>query len=329
MNFSLTHHTKKIGAAVVPWIRALPLFLQLSVAGGAFGQAAPAPCSDVLPDLTHWLAGRTRGEHRAAKVSGTNLAAFLHQERPDIYGRSARFPMDAASLSRYLAELPPYLPAMRTLERRCLTQEPKVVEALRRLFPDFDPSRVRVSLMLSLFRFDAKIPYDQPNELWLGLDGIAKFHRPNFQLGVLLAHENFHLYHFQVNPQPHRGESVPLYRQIWQEGLACYMSHLLNPGASMADVLLEPDLAANGPRYVPAVARALLNDLEADDDSVTARYLSYHPAAAGAMPSRMGYLIGYDVAAACAARMPPAELVRLRGNALRQVVQHEVRTLAR
>lgn len=319
----------KIGAAVAPWVRALSIItLQVSAVACAFGQMAPAPCSDMLPDLTRWLAGQPRGEERPASVTGTALAGFLRQERPDIYGHSGRFPMDPPSLSRYLADLAPYLPAMRTLERRCLEQQPKVTEALRRVFPDFDPARVRASLMLSLFRFDAKIPYDQPNQLWLGLDGIAKLHGPNYRLGVLLAHENFHLYHFQVNPQPHRGESVPLYRQIWQEGMACYISHLLNPGASKADVLLDPDLAANGPRYVPTVARALLDDLEADDDAVTARYLSYHRAT-GALPPRMGYLIGYEVAAACAARKPLAELVRLRGNALRRVMQREVGILAR
>lgn len=280
----------------------------------------------MLPDLTHWLARQTRGDEHATPSTGTELAGFLHRERPDIYGHSALFLMDAPSLSRYLAELAPYLPAMHTLEGRCLEHEPKVTDALRRLFPDFDPSRVRVSLMLSLFRFDAKIPHDQPNELWLGLDGIAKLHGPNWRLDVLLAHENFHLYHFQVNPQPHRGESIPLYRQVWQEGLACYVSHLLNPDAPMSDVLLDPGLAANGPRYVPAVARAMLDDLEADDDVVTARYLSYHRAV-GALPPRMGYLIGYDVVAACAARTSLAELVRLRGNGLRRVVRREVRAL--
>ncbi|MBV9999462.1 MAG: hypothetical protein JO015_10150 [Verrucomicrobia bacterium] len=328
LNFCPAGQSGKIGAAAARWIRALPVFLQISAAASAFGQVAPVPCSDMLPDLTRWLARQTRGDEHSTPVAGTGLAGFLRQERPDIYGHSALFLMDAPSLSRYLAELAPYLPAMRTLEGRCLDQEPKITEALRRLFPDFDPSRVRVSLMLSLFRFDAKIPHDQPNQLWLGLDGIAKLHGPNGRLGVLLAHENFHLYHFQVNPQPHRGESVPLYRQVWQEGLACYISHLLNPGASMADVLLDPDLAANGPRYVSTVARAMLNDLEADDDAVTARYLSYHRAM-GALPPRMGYLIGYDVAAACAARTPLSELVRLRGNGLRRIVQRAVRTLSR
>jgi hypothetical protein len=256
------------------------------------------------------------------------LASFLRQERPDIYGRSALFAMDAPSLTHYLAELAPYLPVMRTLERQCREQEPKVTQALQRLFPDFDPPRVRVSLILSLFRFDAKIPHDRPNELWLGLDGIAKLHGPNCRVAVLLAHENFHLYHFQVNPQPNRGESVPLYRQVWQEGLACYVSHLLNPGASNGDVLLDPNLAANGPRYLPTVAQALLDDLVADNDSVTARYLSYH-LATGALPARMGYLVGYEVAAACAARKPLAELVRLRGDALLRVMKREVGILAR
>jgi Predicted Zn-dependent protease (DUF2268) len=318
---------KKIAAAVAHWVRAMPFILQVAIAAGALGQMASAPPNDLLPSLTRWLSGQTRSGHPDA-ATGTCLAAFLRRERPDIYDRRALFPMDAPSLSRYVAELGPYLPAMHTLERRCLEQQPKITEALRHLFPDFDPARVRVSLMVSLFRFDAKIPHDQPNQLWLGLDGIAKLHGSNCRIGVLLAHENFHLYHFQVNPQPNRGESVPLYRQIWQEGLACYASHLLNPDASTADVLLDPDLAANGPRYVPTLARALLDDLEADDDSVTARYLSYHRAT-GALPPRMGYLVGYEIVAACAARKPLPELVRLRGNALLRVMQREAGVLAR
>ena len=302
--------------------RLLPFFLLHALPVLAL-EPAGTPCRDLMPGLTRWFAQQKAPSGATAAAS---LARFLRQEQPDVYGHSALFAMDTASLTKYLAELPPYLPSMRSIAAKCQEQEPKTTQALQRLLPDFDSSRARVSLMLSLFRFDAKIPHDQPNQLWLGLDGIAKLHGPHSNLAVLLAHENFHLYHFQVNPQPHRGASVPLYRQVWQEGLACYVSHLLNPGATMGEVLLDPDLAAHGPLYVPTVAHAMLDDLEADDDAVTARYLGYHHAF-GALPPRMGYLVGYEVAARCAAKKPLTELVRLRGEALRRAVERELISL--
>src|ERR1700726_3464238 len=143
--------------------------------------------------------------------------------------------------------------------------------------------------MLSLFRFDGKIPHDNPRMLLLGLDGLAKFHGPEGRLPVILSHELFHVYHFQVNPLPRDVDQVELYRLIWQEGLATYVSQVLNPEASLADVLLDPRLATEGPKFVPLFAHNLLTQLESKDDETVARYLSYRRA--GQIPSRMGYLI--------------------------------------
>ncbi|MDT7816949.1 MAG: hypothetical protein QOJ42_6865, partial [Acidobacteriaceae bacterium] len=94
-------------------------------------------------------------------------------------------------------------------------------------FPDFHSSRARIYLMLSMFRFDGKIPHDNPGMLLLGLDGLAKFHGADARLPVILSHELFHVYHFQVNPLPRDVDQIELYRLIWQEGLATYVSQVL------------------------------------------------------------------------------------------------------
>ena len=87
--------------------------------------------------------------------------------------------------------------------------------------------------------------------LMLGLDGIAKFHGADAHLAATFSHELFHVYHFQVNPLPRDADQVQLYRLVWQEGLATYVSKVLNPDASLADTLLDPRLAVEGPIAVP------------------------------------------------------------------------------
>jgi uncharacterized protein YjaZ len=185
---------------------------------------------------------------------------------------------------------------------------------------------VKVYLMLSLFRFDGKIPHDDPRALFLALDGLAKFHGANVRLEVILSHELFHLYHFQVNPLPVTVDEIPLYRQIWQEGIATYASRSLNSNASLADVLLDPQLARDGPKYVAHAACDLLTQLESTEDETTARYLSYRRG--GKNPSRMGYLVGYDIVAKMAATRSLRDLARLRGQRLLQLMRREVRALA-
>jgi hypothetical protein len=138
--------------------------------------------------------------------------------------------------------------------------------------------------------------------------------------------EQYHVYHFQVNPLPRDVDQIELYRLIWQEGLATYVSQVLNPDASLADVLLDPRLAQEGPKLVPMLAHSLLTQLESTDDATTALYLSYRHG--GQIPARMGYLIGYEIARRTAATRQITELARLRGYALLNLVRQEMQPLA-
>jgi hypothetical protein len=178
--------------------------------------------------------------------------------------------------------------------------------------------------MLSLFQFDAKIPSEHPDSLLIGLDGLARFHGTDAPLAVILSHEFFHLYHFQVNPLPKNPDDLPLYRLLWQEGLAVYASQQLNTGASLADVLLDPRLAANGPALVPAEAKLLLLRLDTTDDINAAHFLAKSENGEG----RIGYLIGYDVVTRLAQKRSLSALVRLRDPGLRFAFHREVYRLA-
>jgi hypothetical protein len=277
---------------------------------------------DFIPGLFSYLQIAPKERESRAKL----FAQLMIQPHPEIYGRPQVFKTDLGTLEKYLDELNAYLPAIEHIHSRFEEQRASIQAKFLDAFPDFDSSRASVYLMLSLFRFDGKIPHDNPRMLLLGLDGLAKFHGADVRLPVILSHELFHVYHFQVNPLPRDVDQLELYRLVWQEGLATYVSQVLNPDASLADALLDPRLAEEGPKFVPMFARSLLTELESTDDATAARYLSYWRG--GQIPSRMGYLIGYEIARRTAATHQVTELARLRGHALLNLVRQETQALA-
>jgi Predicted Zn-dependent protease (DUF2268) len=277
---------------------------------------------DLIPDLLNFLRIAPEEKESRARL----FAQSVIQSHPEVYDRPQIFKTDNASLEQYLSVLPTYLPAIKQIHDRFQEQYESIEANFLQEFPDFDCSKARVYLMLSLFRFDGKIPHDNPHLLLLGLDGLAKFHGADTRLSVILSHELFHVYHFQVNPLPRNIDDVALYRLVWQEGLATYVSKQLNPDASLADMLLDPRLAQEGPRYIPAVARDLVTQLESVDDATAARYLSYWRG--GQIPARMGYLIGYEIARRMATTKSVRELAQLRGQTLLNLVRREMQNLA-
>jgi hypothetical protein len=255
-----------------------------------------------------------------------SFAESLVKPHPEIFRRPEVFKTDPVSLKEYLDQAAVYLSAIKRIHARFLNESGPIEESFYAQFSDFNRARVEIFLTPSLFRFDAKIPHDNPRALFLGLDGLAKFHGINAHLGVILSHELFHLYHFQVNALPADIEQIPLYRQIWQEGLATYVSAFLNPKATLAEILLDPQLADDGPKYLAKMAGASLPQLESTDDQTTAFYLSYRRESK--TPSRIGYLIGYEIARHLALTKSLKELSRLRGRRLLKIMRTEVRAMA-
>jgi hypothetical protein len=277
---------------------------------------------DRWPEIFHLLDTSSL----AAPEKAVRLVDYLRKACPEIADRLHIDEMTRDDSERYLAELERRSFAIRSLARRFTAIHSGVEERFVQAFPDFRPSRTTVYLTVSRFRFDGKVPHDHWNSLLFALDGVAKFHGGNAPVAVIFSHELFHLYHFQITPPPSNPDQVPLYRLIWQEGLACYVSSLLNPSAPLGDILFDPRLAAEGPKFVKSVSRQLLKDLQSTDDIQTAEYLTYRTT--GATPSRMGYLIGYQIATKLATRHSLMDLAHLSDPQLRFMIKREVRLLA-
>jgi hypothetical protein len=261
-----------------------------------------------------------------SSVQAGKLIEYLRNQCPEVAGRLGIADMTADDSKRYLAELEQRSFAIRSLARRFNAIHSNLEELFIKTFPDFRPERTTVYLTASRFRFDGKAPHDRLNTLLLALDGVAKFHGAKAPMAVIFSHELFHLYHFQVNPPPTDPDQLPLYRLIWQEGLACYASSILNPTAPLSDILFDPRLAIEGPKFVKSVTRQLLVDLTSTDDLQTAQYLTFQ--ASSSTPPRMGYLIGYLIVAKLAKNHSLVELAHLRDPELRFTMRREVHELA-
>jgi hypothetical protein len=275
---------------------------------------------DLIPESLALVEGLTKAQETTSRFQH-----FMEREHPEVYQHPGLLPLDREFLSRYLQQVAPYLTRIRRLDQAFAGQVGPVLTDFQRAFPEFDSSRIKIFVILSLFQFDGKVPHDDARTLLLGLDSFAKFYGPDVPFRVILSHELFHLYHFQVNPLPRDLERLNLGRQVWQEGLATYASRTLCPSATLDDVLLDPRLANEGPTFLLESVRGIQSKLESTDDADTAFYLFHR--AGGPRPSRMGYLVGYRIAQQLGAKMPLADLARLRGRKLMRLLREELKEM--
>jgi hypothetical protein len=128
--------------------------------------------------------------------------------------------------------------------------------------------------------------------LMFGADVIAKIHYGH-DMTPFFHHELFHVYH-----EPRMEKCDATWCSLWEEGLATYVAAKLNPGAGEAALMLDqpapirPAVDANLTGAICA-AKPLLSSEKEEDYSK----LFYGNAHIDGFPARMGYYLGYLVAA--------------------------------
>jgi len=200
---------------------------------------------------------------------------------------------------------------------------PNVIDRFKAAFPDFQ-CNFPIYLAPTFGEMDGagRTIAGKPS-LILGVDTIASFEGSR-QLPVFLSHELFHRYHFQAagfSDDP--GANQKIWRVLWAEGLATYVSARLNPSNPLADALILPhDLEVRATPLVPELAR----DIGASPDRVDKRtygtFFEYGDRRAKNLgfPYRSGYYIGYLVARNLAANHTILELAHLHESSLRSEI---------
>jgi hypothetical protein len=147
-------------------------------------------------------------------------------------------------------------------------------------------------LSASRLLFDAVAYSKDEYRLIFGVDKLAVDAIAPDHLALVAHHEMFHLLHAAVNRDFAGGmleKSVA--EALWFEGLACYASSLLHPGASLAQIVGSPDARAPSRQVLRRVQAALRSRKRED----VARLFGMDERASSSLPFGAGYTVGYEV----------------------------------
>ncbi len=269
----------------------IPVTPSLSIAAAqAQSEAAPAGFNDLMPAFWKAYDG-SRSEDMELRVQ--RLIADFFTPHSNAY-RAAGLSVTPERVRRWLPKFDAMAEDVRQLHRQFPALHASQRSRFQRALPDFQVDASPVWLLPSLFSFDAHLESQGPNAplpLFFGPDGIQRWHGTGADPAVLFAHEFFHCYHAQRAPRISLDTRTPVHESLWIEGLATYASEQLNPGASLAQVLLDDEkLAAADAATLRRAAASLLDVWDSTTPSDAQPF--FDMGGHGPWPSRIGYYVG-------------------------------------
>jgi hypothetical protein len=304
-------------------ILGLPLVVSMSAPLMAASQPAPSPppaatecqVTDIMPSFwTFWNEAKSMDvPHRVARFK--SLVITPH---PELYTREALGLPESMTIDQLLASslktIDSLIPAMQAIQAPLRSQLRDAPARFTRVFPDYACS-MPIYIMPSLGAFDGGTrPIRGRLALLFGVDVLAQVDGPT-GLPSIVDHELFHVYHAHVlgsdTTKPLDDGDEPIYQSLWEEGLATYASHVLDPDVPMHLILGSPsDLAERAHPMLPALTHRLVVAFDSVS-STTYAFFFLGPMRTSGAPARSGYYIGYLAVQDLARRRSLSELAHL------------------
>ena len=230
-----------------------------------------------------------------------------------------------ARVAKYLQDVNTFIPAMRHITSAIRDGFFRYVQEFSATFPDYAPT-TPVYFTVSLFGFDGGLRVaGEDTGLYFGVDELARIHGVSGNLKLIIQHELFHQYHYQIAPEIAGNPAAWAF--MWEEGLATYVSRRMNPGTTADQALVTPDrLSELAQPLLPTLARQLCDVADSTNPNDYLELFSAERAPSG-IPKRSGYFVGYRVAEKLAATRSIVDLVHLRGSELRLAVMSALENL--
>lgn len=313
--------TRVLASCVVAAAVALPAAAATVAEAAAVPVAAgPADVRDLARAFDDfWQRTQQQGE-------AERIAAFKREIVPlfpDFYGieryqgRRTQAQQDAVigkALASYAAIRSDYLQKARQFERDL----PRYSASFLAAFPDYR-QRQPIYFLHSFYEMDGGTrELNGHAYLIFGIDGMVRYHGAMDE-GAFFHHELFHTYHGAALDAC---DSDTVWVRLWSEGLATYVSHVLNPGADEKALLLDmPEGLARRTRQVlPAALAQLESVVDSTASSDAAGLFSIGGGDSTGLPARRGYYLGYLVAQEAARTRSLQQLAKLDCKASRDVV---------
>lgn len=301
------------GVATAPW--------------GAIAAIPPPPFRVVnaMPAFWHfWDTTITEStDKRVSAFFNTVVAAYPDLFRHGLIASGALTDLDSvpeaqARVAKYLQDVSSFIPQMRKISATISQSVSSYVQEFATTFRDYAPT-TPMYFSVSLFGFSGGLLISGANTgLYFGVDELARLYGSIANLKLILQHELFHQYHYQIAPEI--GEDRAAWAFMWEEGLATYVSWRMNPGTTADQALVLPDRLSELARpHLSKLARRLLDHADSTNPNDYLDLFSVEQAPSG-IPARSGYFVGYLVAEKLARTRSLVDLVHLRGQDLKMAV---------
>ncbi|GIL38777.1 hypothetical protein [Roseiterribacter gracilis] len=270
-------------------------------------------------DTTQMAAFRAKVQ---AKYPGLHAPHVIDIENAELLERKAVQALNEARANNFAA-----MAVVRDIQNRL----PGLVAKLEKRFPDFRCD-FPIYLMVSLDQFDAVARnIDGVPSLVFGVDAIHTLDATP-RLSVFLMHELFHRYHEQVSGfGDDSGPDQEIWRTLWAEGLATFVSAAFHLDHSLADALMLPrDLEQRSLPLVPKLAAEMRANADKLDPGLFSRYFEFGDKSAqdSGIPFRTGFYIGYRVASLANERCTIDMLIHWDATTVRQEVERDLTLLS-
>jgi non-heme chloroperoxidase len=183
-------------------------------------------------------------------------------------------------------------------------------------FPDFFTD-YPIYLLHSLDQMDGGAREINSNVYFMfGLDRIINCNTHDANLAPFFHHELFHMYHLQFFPN----FTCLFWEYLWFEGLATYVSQLMNPDASLAELSLNDPLVPQCTKKLRFLWDQIAANLDVKNDNAT--YVKYFllTSTDTEVPIRAGYYLGYLIAQELAQQFSIDELVKMKKEKIRTLI---------
>ncbi|MDP9267308.1 MAG: DUF2268 domain-containing putative Zn-dependent protease [Acidobacteriota bacterium] len=319
-------------------LKVLRLVTIVFLVSTALAQAPPAPAKfqviDTMPAYWQfWEAAKGKPVAEQAEL----FQAMVVAKYPELYTAEVLNlekgkPLKEALAARYVAAYDsnaPYVETTRRLSGEIGTQLDGYLASFRHVFPDFD-YRGRIYILHSLNSFDGGTRIVAGQEaLLLGVETIARINRPGADVSPFFHHELFHIYQSQFDDE--ESDNPPIYRSLWHEGLAVYVSRVLHPVAPEEQIFGRPIEMPNRARAVlPQLAHEFCAQMDSTSRTDYARYFLGRrspEADSPTIPPRAGYYLGYLVGEELAKKHDLRWLAHAKTTSLRTEIKRALHTI--
>lgn len=253
------------------------------------------------------------------------MKKVLLAQYPEFYGRGTPEKQDAA-IARAIEAFPKLRDAYTDKAEKFGGAMQQHLDTYNKTFPHFRLT-VPTAVLHSLHEMDGGTrELNGKLHLIFGADMLA-YVNPKGDPAPLFHHELFHVMH----AERFVCEEGKVWPQLWREGLATYVSHALNPGASENDLLLNfpSGMAATTRAKLPQAWRELAAVLDSSEKPVYGELFMMNSAKPGELPRRRGYYLGYLIAQEAAKTYDLQTLAALDCQQVRGLVESTVQQLSK